>query len=122
MLSSGWTTDAACIHVSGKEGLNRLCTEIGHSFLNSLLRLREENCIKSKGKGKMLSGKCKSLQENNFERQQLIQEKLIQRGQAEQVFEGFVYDFLTVDSFKWLRKKYIGQMCWMVDPGAYFMM
>lgn len=70
----------------------------------------------------MLSGKCKSLQENNFERQQLIQEKLIQRGQAEQVFEGFVYDFLTVDSFKWLRKKYIGQMCWMVDPGAYFMM
>lgn len=59
----------------------------------------------------MLSGQCKSLQQNNFERQQLIQEKLIQRGQAEQVFKGFVYDFLTVDSLKWLLKKVCRPRC-----------
>lgn len=59
----------------------------------------------------MLSGQCKSLQQNNFERQRLIQEKLIQRGQAEQVFEGFVYDFSTLDSFKWLLKKVCRPTC-----------
>lgn len=41
----------------------------------------------------MLSDQCKSLGQIICKRQQVIQEELIQGGQAEQGFEGFVCGF-----------------------------
>lgn len=67
----------------------------------------------------MLSDQCKSLGQRTCKRQQVIQEELIQAGQAEQGFEGFVCGFgwWEVLSVSW--KKYVGQMFGIVDPGTY---